>query len=78
MHPKFYICELGNFFQHSHCLNLSIATIQYTDTYLVPSANPIWSWRLCGGLDALGAPTILGDVPYTHYCRHHAVDGGQV
>ena len=39
-----------------------------TDAYLVPSADPIWSRRLCGGLDALGAPTILGDLPHTHDC----------
>lgn len=48
------------------------------EAYLVPSANPIWSWRLRGGLDALGAPATLGDLPYTHYRWHHGVDGRQV
>lgn len=38
-----------------------------TNAYLVPPANPIWSWRLRGGLDARGAPAILRDLPYTHY-----------
>lgn len=42
-------------------------TTSPTEAYLVPSANPVWSWRLRGGLDALGAPTILGNLPYTHY-----------
>lgn len=44
------------------------APTQATHPYLVPSANPIWSWRLGGGLDALGAPAILSDTGCTHYC----------
>ena len=65
--PGFWLRELGlkgtslpQCSHGSHCTR--------TDAYLVPSANPIWSRRLRGGLDALGAPAILGDLPHTHDC----------